>query len=117
MLHFRACLLALVVTLVTSASAQDGNAKIEAKLDTIIQKLDTNQGTLNEVAKAVKPAPAPAPATAAPAAAATPADAALKSDIETVQLNLNYVWMVATGALVFVMQAGFASVPQPGSIE
>jgi Amt family ammonium transporter len=108
MLHFRACLLALI-TLLTCAgvNAQDGTAKIEAKLDTIIKKLDTNQGTLNEVAKAVKPAPAPA---AAPAAASTPADAALKSDIETVQMNLNYVWMVATGALVFVMQAGFAMV-------
>jgi Amt family ammonium transporter len=106
MLHLRACLFAFI-TLLTCASAQEGNAKIEAKLDTIIQKLDASQGTLNEVAKAVKPATAPA---AAPAVASTPADAALKSDIETVQMNLNYVWMVATGALVFVMQAGFAMV-------
>ncbi|MFZ2276419.1 MAG: ammonium transporter [Prosthecobacter sp.] len=107
MLHFRACLFAFI-TLLTCASAQEGSAKIEAKLDTIIQKLDASQGTLSEVARAVKPATAPS--VAAPAVASTPADAALKSDIETVQMNLNYVWMVATGALVFVMQAGFAMV-------
>ena len=107
MLHFRACLFAFI-TLLTCARAQD-SAKIEAKLDTIIQKLDTHQGTLNEVAKAVKPAPAAA-APAAPAVAGIPADVALKSDVETVQLNLNYVWMIAAGALVFVMQAGFAMV-------
>ena len=104
MKHFCTCLFSSFVLLVT-VSAQD-SAKIEAKLDTIIQKLDTNQGTLIEVAKAVKgeaaPAVAPAPA--------TPADAAVKADIETVQLNLNLVWMVITGALVFVMQAGFAMV-------
>jgi len=98
------CLLAGLV-LLSPVSAQE-NSKIEAKLDTIIQKLDTNQGTLNEVAKAVKNEAPPA-AESAPAA---PADAALKADIETVQLNLNLVWMIVTGALVFVMQAGFAMV-------
>ncbi|WP_395753477.1 ammonium transporter [Prosthecobacter sp.] len=109
MLHFRACLLAFIA-LATCVSAQEGQ-KIEAKLDTIIQKLDASQGTLNEVARAVKPAAAPATtAPAAAVAAASPADAALKSDIETVQMNLNYVWMIAAGALVFVMQAGFAMV-------
>ena len=91
--------------LLSPVSAQETN-KIEAKLDTIIQKLDTNQGTLNEVAKAVK-SEAPPAAASVPAA---PADAAVKADIETVQLNLNLVWMVITGALVFVMQAGFAMV-------
>jgi Amt family ammonium transporter len=105
MKHLRLCLLASLA-LLCPASAQD-SGKIEAKLDTIIQKLDTNQGTLNEVAKAVKGG---APTTAAPSAPAAPADAAVKADIETVQLNLNLVWMVVTGALVFVMQAGFAMV-------
>ena len=104
MKHFCTCLVASIALLVT-VSAQD-SAKIEAKLDTIIQKLDTNQGTLIEVAKAVKGEAAPAVATTP----ATPADAAVKADIETVQLNLNLVWMVITGALVFVMQAGFAMV-------
>lgn len=77
MKHFCTCLVASLALLVT-ASAQD-SAKIEAKLDTIIQKLDTNQGTLIEVAKAVKGEAAPAVATAP----TTPADAAVKADIKT----------------------------------
>jgi len=88
-----------------SASAQD-SSKIEAKLDTIIKKLDTNQGTLNEVAKAVKNEAAPK----AESTPAEPASAAVKADIDTVQVNLNVVWMVISGALVFMMQAGFAMV-------
>ena len=103
--HLRACLLACFALTLTATGQESG--KIEAKLDTIIQKLDTNQGTLNEVAKAVKNE---APSTHAASAPAAPADAAVKADIETVQLNLNLVWMVITGALVFVMQAGFAMV-------
>ena len=88
-----------------SATAQD-SSKIEAKLDTIIKKLDTNQGTLNEVAKAVKNEAAPK----AESAPAEPASAAVKADIDTVQVNLNVVWMVMAGAMVFMMQAGFAMV-------
>jgi Amt family ammonium transporter len=103
--HLRACLLACFALTLTATGQESG--KIEAKLDTIIQKLETNQGTLNEVAKAVKNEAPSTPAASAPAA---PADAAVKADIETVQLNLSLVWMVITGALVFVMQAGFAMV-------
>ncbi|OYW72444.1 MAG: hypothetical protein B7Z37_24840 [Verrucomicrobia bacterium 12-59-8] len=99
-----ASILFLAVSL-PSATAQD-SSKIEAKLDTIIKKLDTNQGTLNEVAKAVKNEAAPK----AESSPAEPASAAVKADIDTVQVNLNVVWMVVAGALVFMMQAGFAMV-------
>lgn len=105
---FRICSLASIVFLAVplpSATAQD-SSKIEAKLDTIIQKLDTNQGTLNEVAKAVKNEASPKAASAP----AEPASAAVKADIDTVQVNLNVVWMVVAGAMVFMMQAGFAMV-------
>jgi ammonium transporter, Amt family len=34
----------------------------------------------------------------------------LKQEVSTLQLNMNLIWMVLTGALVFVMQAGFAMV-------
>ena len=102
-----ACLLACFV-LLAPVAGQDG-AKIEAKLDTIIQKLDANQGTLNEVAKAVTKDAAPA----AGGEVATPVDAAesaAKADIEAVQTNTNTLWMVVAAALVFIMQAGFAMV-------
>lgn len=108
MKHLRVPALAsafLLFAALLPATGQD--TKVEAKLDTIIQKLDASQTTLNQVAQAVKGETAPA---AVPAAPAGPADAALKSDIETVQMNLNYVWMIAAGALVFIMQAGFAMV-------
>lgn len=95
----------LLLAALVPAPAQEN--KVEAKLDTIIQKLDASQATLNEVAQAVK---SDAPATPAAAAPAGPADAAAKADIQAVQVNLNYVWMIAAGALVFIMQAGFAMV-------
>ncbi len=107
MKHLRVPALASVLLLSFIHPAAGQENKVEARLDTIIQKLDASQTTLNAVAKAVKIQAAPAPAPATPAA---PADTALKADIETVQINLNYVWMVACGALVFVMQAGFAMV-------
>lgn len=106
--HLRICSLASVLALAVSlpsASAQD-NGKIEAKLDTIIKKLDASQGTLNEVAKAVKNEAAPK----AESAPAEPAGTAVKADIDAVQVNVNVVWMVISGALVFMMQAGFAMV-------
>jgi Amt family ammonium transporter len=82
------------------ASGQEVS-KVESKLDVIIKKLDKIEK--NTASKMEVPAPV------APAAPA-PADTAAKAEIEAVQLNLNLVWMVITGALVFVMQAGFAMV-------
>ncbi len=96
----------LVLSFAIAAPAQETGNAIETKLDTIIQKLDVNQKTLNEVATKVVPAPA---ATSAPTPEAAPS-AAVKADIDAVQSNVNYVWMVLAGALVFVMQAGFAMV-------
>ena len=104
--HLRACLLACFALVLPATGQESG--KIEAKLDTIIQKLDQSQGTLDEVAKVVKKEAVPE-APAAPAAAAVTASAA-KADIDTVQVNVNTLWMVATAALVFIMQAGFAMV-------
>jgi len=104
--HLRSCLLACLALTLTATGQESG--KIEAKLDTIIQKLDQSQGTLNEVAKVVKKEAVPE-APAAPAAAAA-TEAAAKADIDTVQVNVNTLWMVATAALVFIMQAGFAMV-------
>ena len=104
--HLRACLLACFALTLTATGQESG--KIEAKLDTIIQKLDQSQGTLNEVAKVVKKEAAPE-APAAPATAAA-TESAAKADIDTVQVNVNTLWMVATAALVFIMQAGFAMV-------
>jgi len=82
------------------ASGQEAS-KIEPKLDVIIKKLDKIEK--NTAPKAEAPAPVAAAATA-------PAETAAKAEIEAVQLNLNLVWMVVAGALVFVMQAGFAMV-------
>jgi len=104
MTPLRACLF-VCFAFVLSASGQDG-AGIEAKLDTIIQKLEVSQGTLNEVAKAVKYDAAPAVETPPPA----PSESAAKADIDAVQTNANTLWMVAAAALVFIMQAGFAMV-------
>jgi Amt family ammonium transporter len=81
------------------ASAQTSTG-MDSKLDVIIKKLDIIEK--NTTPKSAEPTPA--------AAAPAPVEAATKEAIETVQLNLNYVWMVAAGALVFMMQAGFAMV-------
>ncbi len=106
MKHLPLSLLA-AFALLSPLSAQEKSDRIEARLDTIIQKLDASQGTLNEVAKAVKGG---APQTAAEPAPAAPTSAATKADVDTVQVNLNSLWMVLAGALVFMMQAGFAMV-------
>lgn len=85
-----------------------GLQQVDKKLDQIIDKLDDNQKTLKQVAGEVSKAAAPeAPAVAAAESASAPAD---KAAIETLQLNINYVWIILTGALVFNMQAGFAMV-------
>ncbi len=105
--QFRSFTLASIVFLAVSllpATAQE-SSKIEAKLDTIIKKLDASQGTLNDVAKAVNNEAIPK----ADSTPATPENATTKA-VETVQVNVNIVWMIMTGALVFMMQAGFAMV-------
>ncbi|MBE7495090.1 MAG: ammonium transporter [Verrucomicrobiaceae bacterium] len=71
-------------------------------MDLIITRLDQiaeNTAPGAQAKKTVVAAPSPAPL-----------ETAAKAGIEAVQLNLNYVWMVAAGALVFLMQAGFAMV-------
>ncbi len=104
-LHLALAVIFLSLTMVSPA--QTSSPGVEAKLDTIIQKLDQSQKTLDGVAAKVG-TEAPTAEAAKPAAAAS--DFALKSDVETVQLNANYIWMILAGALVFVMQAGFAMV-------
>lgn len=82
--------------------------QVEKKLDEIIGKLDDNQKTLKVVAGEVSKVTATeAPAPAATEQASAPAD---KAAIDTLQLNINYVWIILCGALVFNMQAGFAMV-------
>ncbi|MCA1964126.1 MAG: ammonium transporter [Prosthecobacter sp.] len=83
-------------------SQQPSTASVEGKLDAILQKLDESKKTLDAVAAKIE---APA-AVAEPA----PAEAAMKAETEAVQANANYLWMILAGALVFVMQAGFAMV-------
>ncbi|CAN5914353.1 ammonium transporter [soil metagenome] len=85
-----------------------GLQQVEKKLDQIIDKLDDNQKTLKEVAGEVSKKGAPeVPVVAAAEPAAEPVD---KAAVETLQLNINYVWIILTGVLVFNMQAGFAMV-------
>lgn len=85
----------------TPLSAQQA---IESKLDTIIEKLDASQTTLNQVAAKVGTEPT---AVTAPAAESS---TVAKAEVEALQLNINYVWIVLSAALVFMMQAGFAMV-------
>lgn len=92
------------------ASAPPSLQKVEKTLDAMLGKLDESQKALKQIAGAVKEVAAqPKESTeAAPSAAAAPAvDSAV---IEGLQLNINYVWILLTGILVFNMQAGFAMV-------
>jgi len=74
--------------------------KMDTKLDTIITKLDeVAKNTSGGAAKVEASAPA------VPAVAGVDAEA-----IKGLQLNINYVWAMLAGALVFIMQAGFAMV-------
>ncbi|SKB03585.1 ammonium transporter [Prosthecobacter debontii] len=93
-----------VSTLVSFTSPIQGQQALETKLDTIIEKLDASQSTLNQVAAKVGAEPA------APAAAPADDEGVAKAEIEALQLNINYVWVVLSAALVFMMQAGFAMV-------
>lgn len=99
---FRLHLIFLIAFACAALASGQEASQVESKLDVIITKLDKIEKNTAPDAKA----PAPATATSAPA----PVETAAKAEIEAVQLNLNLVWMVITGALVFVMQAGFAMV-------
>jgi ammonium transporter, Amt family len=94
------------------APVTSGMETVEKKLETIIGKLDENHKTLESVASDVKGiAAAPKSLPVEAAAVAVEAVATVdKAAVETIQLNLNYVWIILTGALVFIMQAGFAMV-------
>lgn len=89
---------------------QKGLQQVEKKLDQIIGKLDDNQSTLKQVAGEVNKAVSAKAATTeeAPAAPATQTVTADKAVLETLQLNITYVWVMIAGILVFNMQAGFA---------
>ena len=107
----------------------DASDRVTTKLDTIMTKLDqseklaaklealTNAVKEQEKAigglKSVSPSPATSTATVAttpaPAlAATTPATGApAASALATLQSNIDFVWIIITGAMVFFMQAGF----------
>jgi Amt family ammonium transporter len=91
--------------LLTLTSIGQGQEAIDSKLDAIITKLDSSQRVLEDVAAKVSP---PTETTAAPVEAAVSPVSDTSS--AAVQSNLNLVWMILAGALVFVMQAGFALV-------
>lgn len=88
-------------------SVAQESTDVGMKLDLIIEKLDAQADTLGKVAHAVQGG-APM-ATEGPVATAV-IEGAPRAEVESVQLNLNLVWMVLAGALVFLMQAGFALV-------
>ena len=83
------------------------SAEVGSKLDLIIEKLDAQSATLGQVAEAVQDGE---PAKVVEPVSAGAAESVSSAEVETVQLNLNVVWMVVAGALVFLMQAGFALV-------
>lgn len=88
----------------------DASEKVAAKLDGILDKLREHDKVLDKLATTpsaapVKAEPAEAPVPVAPAppvAPSVPSEALSK-----LQANIDYVWIIITGALVFFMQAGF----------
>lgn len=87
---------------VAPLGAQSPDTKVEKKLDQIIEKIDTATVKLDSLI----PAPQSSPATQSTEPSPTTTSAAVMA----IQDNLNIVWMILAGALVFVMQAGFALV-------
>lgn len=78
---------------------------VDAKLDAILMKVDASHQTLQSLAASIpvgKSEPASTEKTAEPSV--------VKEEITAVQSNVNYIWIILAGALVFVMQAGFAMV-------
>ncbi len=93
------------------ATKLDATDKVAAKLDGILDKLREHDKVLDKLATPppaptkVESTPAPAPPVVAPAppiAPSVPPEALTK-----LQANIDYVWIIITGALVFFMQAGF----------
>jgi ammonium transporter, Amt family len=85
---------------------QEAASRVEEKLDTIINKMDVSQQTLAEAVARLGGDEGVAVVAAAPAVGA----GEVGSGSEAVQGNLNMVWMILAGVLVFLMQAGFALV-------
>lgn len=78
---------------------------VDAKLDTILMKVDASHQTLQRLAASIPVGKSE------PASAEKVADTSVvKEEITAVQSNVNYIWIILAGALVFVMQAGFAMV-------
>lgn len=100
------CLAAMLWAVPLSAVAQQAGST-DRKLDLILEKIDAQTVTLEKVASAVG---GDAGAAAREAPAAEGGGGAASADVEAVQSNVNIVWMVLAGALVFFMQAGFALV-------
>jgi Amt family ammonium transporter len=78
---------------------------VDAKLDAILMKVDASHQTLQSLVASI-PVGKSEPASAEKAADTSVA----KEEVAAVQSNVNYIWMILAGALVFVMQAGFAMV-------
>jgi len=102
------------------ATKLDATDKVAAKLDGILEKLREHDKVLDKLAvpspapAKVEPTPAPAPTQAAPITpvpappvVSTAAPDAVITGVSELQSNINYVWIIVTGALVFFMQAGF----------
>lgn len=102
----------------------DASEKLNAKLEGILEAIKEQGQALKTMGSApaasASPSPAapvPPPVPSAPAAAATTAPAvppastapaqAVITGVSEIQSNINYVWIIVTGAMVFFMQAGF----------
>lgn len=97
------CLLGLYS--LTDLSAQNSAVTVDAKLDAILQKVESSHQTLQTLATNL-----PVGKTD-PVKVESKADTSeVKAEVAALGANLNYVWIVLAGALVFIMQAGFAMV-------
>jgi len=91
------------------ATKLDATDKVAAKLDGILDKLREHDKVLDKLATPpAAPAKAEAAPTPAPVAPAPPVAPSVPSEaLSKLQTNIDYVWIIITGALVFFMQAGF----------
>lgn len=85
----------------------DANDRVADKLDGILNKLSAHEKTLEKIATPGAATPAAVEKTVTETAPATTPVEVPAAAIETLQLNINYVWIVITAAMVFFMQAGF----------
>lgn len=78
---------------------------VDAKLDAVLMKVDASHQMLQSLAASIPVGKSE------PASEEKVADTSVvKEEIAAVQSNVNYIWIILAGALVFVMQAGFAMV-------